>query len=667
MVTSPRGLRSNEPRQIGEYRILSLLGKGGQGTVYLGLAPDGRRVAIKALLPQWASDPKTCRRFLREAEVAAKVAAFCTAKIVGTGIFAGRPYIVSEYVPGPSLDEKVKTEGPISGSGLERLAVSTLTALASIHAHGVVHRDFKPGNVILGPEGPVVIDFGIARALDSSMSTTWLLGTPAYLAPEQLTEEPVTAACDVFSWGSTMTFAATGRLPFNGATVPAIMHAILHADPDLSGVPNPLRELVAAALAKTPAARPSAAELLRVLTERHALPAYPIPGPPPGPPPHPANGTATRPAFGMLTGAAPGAGAPGGPSSWPPPPPAPPPHLAAAHTSQRASGPRQADAAGAPVQALPAGLGTAVALPTPREHPATDAVRPAAEPDAPAPEAETTTAPGGRGSHRKPWRPRRCVLITSATVLTLTAATILVPTWLRGGDGESGATTAAANIRQEAARAPAAPPGEVSSRGDLDLGMFPKLDIEDRFTAPENVQQYVSHQPEEREMVPSIATDNGVFTASGPTPYFTMLSGPGGLSGATSLSMVTLGEFTGKGETQDTVYVGWVKDGNNYISAWYNNARKVSGLSVRLDGRLLKLPRTIYVELKKGDRLALVHKDGMITSYAETHGMWHRLQETTIDSLLDSPVNRRDYRYGFGLRAESGTITLTGAVGRSAP
>jgi len=378
MVTSPRGLRSSEPTQVGEYRILSPLGKGGQGTVYLGLAPSGMRVAIKILLPQWAADPKSCRRFLREAEVAARVAGFCTAKIAGTGIFAGRPYIVSEYVPGPSLDEKVKTEGPISGSGLERLAVSTLTALASIHAHGVVHRDFKPGNVILGPEGPVVIDFGIARALDSGMSTTWLLGTPAYLAPEQLTEDPVTAACDVFSWGSTMTFAATGRLAFSGATVPAVMHAILHAEPDLSGVPDPLRELVAAALAKNPAARPSAAELLRVLTERHALPTYPVPGS--------RNGAATRPAA----------------------------DLAAAHAGWRPA--RHADAAAAPVQAVPVRLGTAAAVPAAQPGPATGAVRAATETDAPPrgpsrrPRRTAAARTAGRGARggasSSPRRPR---------------------------------------------------------------------------------------------------------------------------------------------------------------------------------------------------------------------------------------------------------------------
>jgi hypothetical protein len=138
--------------------------------VYLGESPERVRVAIKVLHARLAADPKVRRRFLREAEVAASVAAFCTARVICIGMLGERPYIVSEYVPGPSLDALVKSDGPRSGSGLERLAVSTLTALASIHRGGIVHRDFKPGNVILGTEGPVVIDFGIARALDAGQA-----------------------------------------------------------------------------------------------------------------------------------------------------------------------------------------------------------------------------------------------------------------------------------------------------------------------------------------------------------------------------------------------------------------------------------------------------------------------------------------------------------------
>ncbi|MFD0655824.1 serine/threonine-protein kinase [Thermocatellispora tengchongensis] len=150
--------------------------------------------------------------------------------------------------------------------GLDRLAISSLTALASIHRAGIVHRDFKPGNVILGPEGPVVIDFGIARTLDAMTTTNHVTGTPAYMSPEQLSDQPLTPASDMFSWAGTMVFAATGRTAFPGGTIPAVLHNVLHGEPDLSGVPEPLRAMVAACLAKNPADRPSAERLLRDLT-----------------------------------------------------------------------------------------------------------------------------------------------------------------------------------------------------------------------------------------------------------------------------------------------------------------------------------------------------------------------------------------------------------------
>jgi predicted Ser/Thr protein kinase len=243
-----------------------LLGEGGQGAVYLAESPAGGRVAIKVLHGRLAADPEVRRRFLREAEVAASVAPFCTARVIGTGTLGVQPYIVSEYVPGPSLDALVRGDGPRTGGGLDRLAISTLTALASIHRAGIVHRDFKPGNVILGPEGPVVIDFGIARTLDTMTTTNQVTGTPAYMSPEQLSDEPLTPASDMFSWASTMVFAATGRMAFAGGSVPAVLHAILHKPPDLYGVPEPLRAMVAACLTKNPADRPTTEHLLRDLT-----------------------------------------------------------------------------------------------------------------------------------------------------------------------------------------------------------------------------------------------------------------------------------------------------------------------------------------------------------------------------------------------------------------
>ncbi|QFY10334.1 protein kinase [Nonomuraea phyllanthi] len=269
-MTSSRVVGAGGAGRIGGHQVVRLLGEGGQGTVYLAESAAGARVAVKVLHDRLAADPEVRRRFLREAEVAASVAPFCTARVIGTGMMGEQPYIVSEYVPGPSLDELVKRDGPRTGGGLDRLAISTLTALASIHRAGIVHRDFKPANVILGPEGPVVIDFGIARTLDAMTTSHHLAGTPTYMSPEQLGDQPLTLASDMFSWAATMVFAATGRRAFTGSSVPAIMHSILHNPPDLSGVPEPLRAMVAACLAKNPADRPTAEHLLRALTSGDA-------------------------------------------------------------------------------------------------------------------------------------------------------------------------------------------------------------------------------------------------------------------------------------------------------------------------------------------------------------------------------------------------------------
>lgn len=284
-VTWSRIASGNMPDQIGEFRVVRQLGAGGQGAVYLAESPTYGRVAIKVLHPSAVADPDARRRFLREAQVAASVAPFCTARVIGTGMLGDQPYIVSEYVPGPSLLTMVREDGPRTGGGLQRLAISTLTALASIHRAGIVHRDVKPANVILGPEGPVLIDFGIARAIDAMTTSTQVTGTPAFMSPELLAGEPVTPASDIFSWGVTMVFAATGRLPFNGDTIPSILNAILNKDPDLAGVPEPLRSLVATCLAKHPGDRPTAEDLLRRLTTAqgpwpdHRVPPAPAVGP----------------------------------------------------------------------------------------------------------------------------------------------------------------------------------------------------------------------------------------------------------------------------------------------------------------------------------------------------------------------------------------------------
>ncbi|WP_181448719.1 serine/threonine-protein kinase [Nonomuraea aridisoli] len=267
-----------DPAHVSGYQVVARLGQGGQGEVFLGESPGGRRVAIKMLHSSFAADSHIRERFRCEAEIAQRLATFSTARVLETGFTRERPYIISEYVPGPSLETLVKEGGPRSGSGLERLAVTTLTALTSIHAAGIVHRDFKPSNVIMGPEGPVVIDFGIAFALDAPTCATGPVGTPAYMAPEQFDDQPLTPASDMFSWAGTMVFAATGRPAFSAGTVPATLNAVLHAEPDLSGVPASLRRLVAACLTKDPAARPTAVEVLCDLVGGDRVPSSAVGG-----------------------------------------------------------------------------------------------------------------------------------------------------------------------------------------------------------------------------------------------------------------------------------------------------------------------------------------------------------------------------------------------------
>ncbi|URM93510.1 serine/threonine protein kinase [Actinomadura madurae] len=303
-MPEPRPLNAHDPRRLGGYALLGRLGSGAQGTVYLGEGADGQRVAVKLLRVQFEEDDTARARFVREAEVAKQVARFCTAQFLDAEVAGDSPYLVSEYVPGEALNRLVARDGPMRGGALDRLAVSTASALTAIHRAGIVHRDLKPHNVLLGPDGPRVIDFGLSRVLDAASAvSSRAVGTPAYMAPEQVSGGEIGATADVFAWGATMVFAATGRPPFGSDSVPAVMYRVLHHEPDLGGLDGELRELVAAALDKDPARRPTAAQLLlRLVGHEEAFESPPAGPGPTGPPPAPPEPSADGPADGAAEG-----------------------------------------------------------------------------------------------------------------------------------------------------------------------------------------------------------------------------------------------------------------------------------------------------------------------------------------------------------------------------
>ncbi|MEU8122759.1 serine/threonine-protein kinase [Spirillospora sp. NPDC049024] len=256
-------------RYVGPYRLARELGRGGMGTVHLAEAPDGRSVAIKIINREMTETADFRERFRREVTAARQVRPFCTAPVLDANMDGEPFYVVTEYIQGPTLEHVVSTYGPLSGSDLEGLAAGVATALSAIHSAGVVHRDLKPENILLSPFGPRVIDFGIARRLGTDHRITRAgqsMGTPAFMAPEGLIDEPITAAADVFSWGSVMAYAGTGRLPFDGENVGEVLYKTVYGEPHIEGLESPLRELVGRALAKDPSARPTSAQLLRELT-----------------------------------------------------------------------------------------------------------------------------------------------------------------------------------------------------------------------------------------------------------------------------------------------------------------------------------------------------------------------------------------------------------------
>ncbi|MER8044428.1 protein kinase [Streptomyces sp. NPDC094032] len=266
-------LESDDPESVGggRYRLVGRLGQGGMGVVYLGRSRSGRAVAVKVVRPELSTDPEFLRRFAREVAAARQVGGFHTAPVVDADPHADPAWLVTAYVPGPTLRAVLDRAGALPEDGLTVLAAGLAEALEAIHRAGVVHRDLKPANIIVAEDGPRVIDFGIARALDGTAALTRTglqVGTPGYLAPEQLTGGTVTPAVDMFALGVVLTQAAGGS-PYGDGPSAGWLYRVVHEEPDLSAVPPSLRDPVAACLSKDPRDRPTPTAFLQALTVPH--------------------------------------------------------------------------------------------------------------------------------------------------------------------------------------------------------------------------------------------------------------------------------------------------------------------------------------------------------------------------------------------------------------
>ncbi|WP_404388852.1 serine/threonine-protein kinase [Humibacillus xanthopallidus] len=292
----PSGVRADEPdgrdgvprerhERLGPYRLIEEIGEGGMGVVHLALDPRGRAVAIKVLRTHIAHDDDARRRLGREVDTLSRIRDDRVASVIDADIMGPRPYIVTRYVPGPALDETVEEHGPLAPDELLRLARGVAEAIRAIHACGVVHRDIKPGNVLLEDGEPVLIDFGIAHLQDDVRHTVGglVMGTPGYLSPELVEGAAITDATDWWGWAATITFAASGRPPFGRARMDAVLTRVRAGDVDLDGVDPLLVPLLRAALSPDPARRPHADDVIAALEQYAAGRAATVPPPQGGP------------------------------------------------------------------------------------------------------------------------------------------------------------------------------------------------------------------------------------------------------------------------------------------------------------------------------------------------------------------------------------------------
>jgi eukaryotic-like serine/threonine-protein kinase len=261
-------LGENDPRRVGNYTLLHRLGQGAMGSVYLGRSQAGRPVAVKVARAELLADPSFRERFRREIGMARQVGGFWTAAVVDADPEAPRPWLATEYIPGPSLHHAVAEAGALDEPAALRLAAGLAEALAAIHKTGLVHRDLKPSNVLLHSDGPRVIDFGIAHAVQTTALTApgEFFGTPGFLSPEQVSGAPVGPPSDVFALGAVLVFATTATGPFGEGDAAALLYRVAHSEADISGVPGTARQIAAMCLHRDPRRRPSPQELLDRLT-----------------------------------------------------------------------------------------------------------------------------------------------------------------------------------------------------------------------------------------------------------------------------------------------------------------------------------------------------------------------------------------------------------------
>ncbi|MFF8775220.1 serine/threonine-protein kinase [Kitasatospora sp. NPDC015120] len=458
-------LAADDPRQVGGYRLLRRLGAGGMGRVYLGRSTGGRTVAVKVVRRDLAGDAEFRARFRQEVAAARRVGGTWTPPVLDADTGSGQPWVATGYVAGPALTTAVREFGPLPEPAVRTLGVGLAAALAHVHGLGLVHRDVKPSNVLLTLDGPRLIDFGIARALDATSALTrsgQVFGSPGFMSPEQANGLPAGPAGDVFSLGAVLAYAASGTMPFgSGVSAPVLLYRVLHEEPDLSGLAGPLYPLVRDCLAKDPAARPTPALLrerldpdgaaaarlghghwlppaLAAAVGRSAVQLLDLEGERTAPA---GADTGSRMPAG-LPGAAPGGGAPAVPAA---PPGSGPPAPGFGPPAAGPAGPAGAYGAAPPPAAPYASA------------PYASAPHPSAPYSAPFPTPPGPVAAPGHGPYSRPPRRRRgygVVAAVLAVVLLLGGGYLLIERL-----GDDGARTAAAGERT----APAAPPAPAAT------------------------------------------------------------------------------------------------------------------------------------------------------------------------------------------------------------